>query len=129
MSKVIGIRIGLKNSCVGVWRNNKVEIIPNERGQNKTPSVVSFEGKERLVGQEAKEKMTKNYKNTVYDAKRLIGRRFNDKIVQENMKRWPFKVEKDEKSDRAVIVVDYLGEKKRFLPEEISAMVLSKMKK
>ena len=129
MSKAIGIDLGLKKSCVGVWRNNKVEIIPNERGQNTTPSVVSFDGKERLVGQEAKEKMTKNYKNTVYDAKLLIGRRFNDKIVQENMKRWPFKVEKDEKSDRAVIVVDYLGEKKRFLPEEISAMVLSKMKK
>ena len=98
MSKAIGIDLGLKNSCVGVWRNNKVEIIPNERGQRTTPSVVSFEGKERLIGQAAKEKMTKNYKNTVYDAKRLIGRRFNDKIVQENMKRWPFKVEKDEKT-------------------------------
>ena len=129
MSKAIGIDLGTTYSCVGVWRNNKVEIIPNEMGQNTTPSVVSFDGKERLVGQAAKEKITKNYKNTVYDAKRLIGRRFNEKIVQEDMKRWPFKVEKDEKTDRAVIVVDYLGEKKRFLAEEISAMVLSKMKK
>ena len=129
MSKAIGIDLGTTYSCVGVWKNNKVEIIPNEMGENTTPSVVSFDGKERLVDKAAKEKITKNYQNTVYDAKRLIGRRFDDKIVQEDMKRWPFKVEKDEKTDRPLIVVDYLGQKKKFLAEEISAMVLSKLKK
>ncbi len=129
MSKAIGIDLGTTYSCVGVWKNNKVEIIPNEMGENTTPSVVSFDGKERLVGKAAKEKITKNYQNTVYDAKRLIGRRFGDKIVQEDMKRWPFKVEKDEKTDRPLIVVDYLGQKKKFLAEEISAMVLGKLKK
>ena len=129
MSKAIGIDLGTTYSCVGVWNNNKVEIIPNEMGTNTTPSVVSFDGNERLIGQAGKEKITKNFKNTVYDAKRLIGRRFTDKIVQENMKRWPFKVEKDDKTDRPLIVVDYLGQKKKFLPEEISAMILGKMKK
>ena len=129
MSKAIGIDLGTTYSCVGVWNNNKVEIIPNEMGTNTTPSVVSFDGNERLIGQAGKEKITKNSKNTVYDVKRLIGRRFTDKIVQENMKRWPFKVEKDDKTDRPLIVVDYLGQKKKFLPEEISAMILGKMKK
>ena len=129
MSKAIGIDLGTTYSCVGVWNNNKVEIIPNEMGTNKTPCVVSFDGNERLIGQAGKEKITKNFKNTVYDAKRLIGRRFTDKIVQEDMKRWPFKVEKDDKTDRPLIVVDYLGQKKKFLPEEISAMILGKMKK
>ena len=129
MSKAIGIHLGLKNSCVGIWKNNKVEIIPNEIGEKTTPSVVSFDGKERLVGKAAKEKITKNYQNTVYDINRLIGRRFSDKRVQEDMKRWAFKVEKDEKTDRPLIVVDYLGQKKKFLPEEISAMILAKLKK
>ena len=114
MSKAIGIHLGLKNSCVGIWKNNKVEIIPNEIGEKTTPSVVSFDGKERLVGKAAKVKMSKNYKNTVYDINRLIGRRFSDKRVQEDMKRWAFKVEKDEKTDRPLIVVDYLGQKKNF---------------
>ena len=129
MSKAIGIDLGLNYVLVGVWNNKKVEIIPNEMGTNTTPSVVSFDGNERLIGQAGKEKITKNFKNTVYDAKRLIGRRFTDKIVQEDMKRWPFKVEKDDKTDRPLIVVDYLGQKKKFLPEEISAMILGKMKK
>ena len=129
MSKAIGIDLGLNYVLVGVWNNKKVEIIPNEFGTNKTPCVVSFDGNECLIGQKAKEKITKNSKNTVYDVKRLIGRRFTDKIVQENMKRWPFKVEKDDKTDRPLIVVDYLGQKKKFLPEEISAMILGKMKK
>ena len=129
MSKAIGIDLGLNYVRVGVYHNQKIEIIPNEIGSNKTPCVVSFDGNERLIGQAGKEKITKNFKNTVYDAKRLIGRRFADKIVQEDMKRWPFKVEKDDKTDRPLIVVDYLGQKKKFLPEEISAMILGKMKK
>ena len=129
MSKAIGIDLGLNYARVGVYNNQKIEIIPNEIGRNETPCVVSFDGNKCLIGQKAKEKITKNSKNTVYDVKRLIGRRFTDKIVQENMKRWPFKVEKDDKTDRPLIVVDYLGQKKKFLPEEISAMILGKMKK
>ena len=115
MSKAIGIDLGTTYSCVAVYRNGKVEIIPNETGAFTTPSVVSFEGKERLIGEAAKENITKNYKNTVYDAKRLIGRRFDDKTVQDDMKRWPFKVVKDENSDRPIIIVDYMNEKKNFL--------------
>ena len=128
-NKAIGIDLGTTYSCVGVYNNNKVEIIPNEMGMNTTPSVVSFEGKERLIGQAAKDQITKNYKNTIYDAKRLIGRRYTDKTVKEDMKKWPFKIEKDENSDRPVIVVEYLNEIKKFFPEEISSMVLGKMKK
>ena len=128
-NKAIGIDLGTTYSCVGVYNNNKVEIIPNEMGMNTTPSVVSFEGKERLIGQAAKDKITQNYKNTIYDAKRLIGRRYSDKTVKEDMKKWPFKIEKDENSDRPVIVVEYLNEIKKFFPEEISSMVLGKMKK
>ena len=128
-NKAIGIDLGTTYSCVGVYNNNKVEIIPNEMGMNTTPSVVSFEGKERLIGQAAKDKITQNYKNTIYDAKRLIGRRYTDKTVKEDMKKWPFKIEKDENSDRPVIVVEYLNEIKKFFPEEISSMVLGKMKK
>ena len=128
-NKAIGIDLGTTYSCVGVYNNNKVEIIPNEMGMNTTPSVVSFEGKERLIGQAAKDKITQNYKNTIYDAKRLIGRRYTDKTVKDDMKKWPFKIEKDENSDRPLIVVEYLNEIKKFFPEEISSMVLGKMKK
>ncbi len=128
-NKAIGIDLGTTYSCVGVYHNDKVEIIPNEMGMNTTPSVVSFEGKERLIGQAAKDKITQNYKNTIYDAKRLIGRRYTDKTVKEDMKKWPFKIEKDENSDYPVIVVEYLNEIKKFHAEEISAMVLMKMKK
>ena len=128
-NKAIGIDLGTTYSCVGVYNNEKVEIIPNEMGMNTTPSVVSFEGKERLIGQAAKDKITQNYKNTIYDAKRLIGRRYTDKTVKDDMKKWPFKIEKDENSDRPLIVVEYLNEIKKFFPEEISSMVLGKMKK
>ena len=125
----IGIDLGTTYSCVAVWKNSKVEIIPNDLGDRTTPSVVSFTNNERLVGQAAKNQITRNYKNTIYDAKRLIGRRFNEEEVQKDKKLWPFKVEKDSNSDRPIIVVEYLNETKTFYPEEISAMVLEKMKK
>ena len=125
----IGIDLGTTYSCVAVWKNKKVEIIPNDLGERTTPSVVSFTNSERLVGQAAKNQITRNYKNTIYDAKRLIGRRFNEEEVQKDKKLWPFKVEKDSNSDRPIIVVEYLNETKTFYPEEISAMVLEKMKK
>jgi L1 cell adhesion molecule like protein len=125
---LIGIDLGTTYSCVGTWENGSVVIIPNDLGSRTTPSVVAFSDKERLIGQAAKDNITRNYENTVFDVKRLIGRRFYDQSVQEDIKLWPFKVEKDSNSDRPVVVVSYLGETKKFYAEEISAMVLMKMK-
>ena len=125
----IGIDLGTTYSCVAVWKNGKVEIIPNDLGERTTPSVVTFTDHERLVGQSAKNQITRNYQNTIYDAKRLIGRRFDEPEVQKDIKAWPFKVVKDPKKNRPLIQVTYKKEQKTFLPEEISAMVLEKMKK
>ena len=124
----LGIDLGTTYSCVAVWKNGKVDVIPNEQGSRITPSVVAFTNKERLIGDAAKNQIVKNYKNTVYDAKRLIGRLYNDKVVQEDMKLWPFKV-KDDGNNRPLIEVEYLNEKKGFYPEEISSIILKYLKK
>ena len=124
----IGIDLGTTYSCVSIWKNHQPYVIPNESGNRITPSVVSFTKKDRLVGEAAKNLSSKNAENTIYDAKRLIGRSFNDKEVQEDIKRWPFKVKKDLNSDRPVIEVTYKGEKKNFFAEEISSIVLTKIK-
>ena len=131
MSKApaIGIDLGTTYSCVGVWLNGKVEIIPNDMGERTTPSYVAFTETERLVGDAAKNQITRNPTNTVFDAKRLIGRKFNESLVQEDMKLWPFKVSKEENGDRPQIQVNFMGQDKKFFAEEISAMVLQKMKK
>ena len=126
----IGIDLGTTYSCVGVWQNGKCDIIPNDMGERTTPSYVAFtDGEERLVGDAAKNQVTRNPTNTVFDAKRLIGRKFDDPLVQEDMKLWPFKLEKEKNGDRPQIVVQYKGQQKRYFAEEISAMVLQKMKK
>ena len=125
----IGIDLGTTYSCVGVWRNGNVEIIPNDIGARTTPSVVSFTKHERLIGQAAKNQITKNCQNTIYDSKRLIGRRFEDPEVQYDMKTFPFKIEKDQLRNRLLILVEYKNQIKKFLPEEISAMILEKLKK
>jgi len=122
----IGIDLGTTYSCVGVMRNNKVEIIANNQGNRTTPSYVAFTETERLVGEAAKNQAAMNPTNTIFDAKRLIGRLFNDATVQSDKKHWPFKVL--EEKGRPVIQVMYMGEEKKFKPEEISAMVLGKMK-
>jgi L1 cell adhesion molecule like protein len=123
----IGIDLGTTYSCVGVWQNDRVEIIANDQGNRTTPSYVAFTDQERLIGDAAKNQVAMNPANTVFDAKRLIGRQFQDSVVQADMKHWPFKVVAKE-GTKPVIEVQFKGETKRFTPEEISAMVLTKMK-
>jgi endoplasmic reticulum chaperone BiP len=127
MGTVIGIDLGTTYSCVGVVKNGRVEIIANDQGNRITPSYVAFTADgERLIGDAAKNQLTSNPENTVFDAKRLIGREFKDASVQADMKFWPFKV--IEKNTKPFIQIESNGEKKVFAPEEISAMVLGKMK-
>lgn len=123
----IGIDLGTTYSCVGIWKNNTVEIIANDQGDRTTPSYVAFTETERLIGPAAKNQAAQNAKNTVFDAKRLIGRSFNDEVVQDDIKHFPYKV-KPSNDGKPVIEVDFKGEKKVFQPEEISSMVLTKMK-
>lgn len=122
----IGIDLGTTYSCVGVYQNGKVEIIANDQGNRTTPSYVSFTEKERLIGDGAKSASGQNPQNTVYDAKRLIGREFSDPALQDDMKSLSYTIVND--SNKPKIQVEYLGEQKTFTPEEISAMVLSKLK-
>jgi len=122
----IGIDLGTTYSCVGVWQNDRVEIIANDQGMRTTPSYVAFTDTERLIGDAAKNQCAMNPVNTIFDAKRLIGRKFNEASVQKDMQLWPFKVV--ERNGKPQIQVQYLGETKTFNPEEISAMVLLKMK-
>jgi heat shock 70kDa protein 1/2/6/8 len=124
----IGIDLGTTYSCVGVWQNNKVEIIANDQGNRTTPSYVSFTDDERLIGDGAKAVAAGNPTNTVFDAKRLIGRKFADPQIQSDMKHWPFRVVEDSSSGKPKIEVVAKGETKQFTAEEISAMVLTKMK-
>ena len=121
----IGIDLGTTYSCVGVWLNGKVEIIANDQGERTTPSYVAFNDTERLIGQPAKTQAALNPKNTVYDAKRLIGRKFSDQTVQSDMKHFSFNTVPDE-SDRPVIKLE---DGTIYRPEQISAMVLESMKK
>merc|ERR1719190_148725 len=123
----VGIDLGTTYSCVGVWKGDTVEIIPNDMGERTTPSYVSFSDTERLIGAAAKNQAARNAENTVFDAKRLIGRKFDDPIVSADRKLWPFKVVEGTQQ-RPQIEVTYKGEKKRFFAEEISSMVLVKMK-
>ncbi|XP_072949970.1 heat shock protein 68-like [Epargyreus clarus] len=122
----VGIDLGTTYSCVGVFQHGKVEIIANDQGNRTTPSYVAFTDSERLIGDAAKNQVAMNPKNTVFDAKRLIGRKFDDPKVQQDLKHWPFEVISD--GGKPKIVVEYKGQKKRFSPEEISSMVLTKMK-
>ncbi|KAK9879202.1 hypothetical protein WA026_004050 [Henosepilachna vigintioctopunctata] len=122
----IGIDLGTTYSCVGVWQHGKVEIIANDQGNRTTPSYVAFTDTERLLGDAAKNQVAMNPSNTVFDAKRLIGRKFDDPKIQQDIKHWPFKVIND--VGKPKIQVEYKGEKKIFAPEEVSSMVLTKMK-
>lgn len=122
----IGIDLGTTYSCVGVWQHGNVEIIANDQGNRTTPSYVAFTDTERLIGDAAKNQVALNPNNTVFDAKRLIGRKFDDPKIQQDMQHWPFKVIND--CGKPKIQVNFKGETKNFAPEEISSMVLTKMK-
>jgi heat shock protein 1/8 len=122
----IGIDLGTTYSCVGVFQHGKVEIIANDQGNRTTPSYVAFTDTERLIGDAAKNQVAMNPNNTVFDAKRLIGRKFDDATVQADMKHWPFTVIND--ATKPKIQIEFKGETKTFFPEEISSMVLLKMK-
>merc|ERR1711906_91240 len=123
---VIGIDLGTTYSCVGVYKNGRVEIIPNDQGNRITPSYVAFDGEERFIGDSAKNQAALNPTNTVFDIKRLIGRRFTDDTVQKDMKLLPFDIV--DKDTKPYVSVDVKGEMKSFSPEEISAMILGKMR-
>jgi len=123
----VGIDLGTTYSCVGYWKDERVEIIANDQGNRTTPSYVAFNDQERLIGDAAKSQAAMNPYNTVFDAKRLIGRKYADPAVQADAKLWPFKI-RDQGTGKPVIDVDYKGKTKSFQPEEISSMVLTKMK-
>jgi len=122
----VGIDLGTTYSCVGVFQHGKVEIIANDQGNRTTPSYVAFTDTERLIGDPAKNQVAINPTNTIFDAKRLIGRKYDDSTVQSDLKHWPFTV--IDASGKPKLQVEYLNESKTFTPEEISAMVLTKMK-
>merc|ERR1711963_247875 len=122
----IGIDLGTTYSCVGTFQHGKVEIIANDQGNRTTPSYVAFTDTERLIGDAAKNQVAMNPNNTIFDAKRLIGRKFDDSTVQEDMKHWPFKV--INAAGKPKLEVEFKNEEKQFTPEEVSAMVLIKMK-
>ncbi|KAJ0044664.1 hypothetical protein Pint_06294 [Pistacia integerrima] len=123
----IGIDLGTTYSCVAVWKNDRVEIITNDQGNRTTPSCVAFTEKERFIGDPAKNQILMNPCNTVYDAKRLIGRRFEDESVQRDMQLWPFKVVASD-DGKPMILINNKGEEKQLAPEFVSSMVLSKMR-
>uniref|UniRef100_A0A4W3JKN4 Heat shock cognate 71 kDa protein-like n=1 Tax=Callorhinchus milii TaxID=7868 RepID=A0A4W3JKN4_CALMI len=122
----VGIDLGTTYSCVGVFQHGKVEIIANDQGNRTTPSYVAFTDTERLIGDAAKNQVAMNPQNTIFDAKRLIGRKYNDATVQSDMKYWPFQVVNE--GTKPKVQVLYKGESKTFYAEEISSMVLIKMK-
>lgn len=123
----IGIDLGTTYCCVGTWQNDRVEIIANDQGNRTTPSYVAFTDVERIVGDAAKTQSASNAANTVFDVKRLIGRKFRDSVVQSDIKHFPFTV-LEGPGGKPIIEVTYKGEVKQFSAEEISAMILNKMK-
>lgn len=127
MAPAIGIDLGTTYSCVGVWQSSRVEIIANDQGNRTTPSYVAFTDEERLIGDGAKNQASMNPVNTIHDAKRLLGRSFDDEYVKSDSEMWTFKVIDDGKN-KPKVSVNHKGEDKSFYAEEVSAMILTKMK-
>ena len=127
INETIGIDLGTTYSCVSIWQNGKVEVLANSQGNRTTPSWVAFTDSEILRGESAKNQAASNPKNTIFDAKRFIGRKFSDKVVQDDLKHYPFKIVRGS-DDNIMFEVEYKGETKKFTPEEISAIVLQEMK-
>ena len=125
-NKAIGIDLGTTYSCVALMNNNKVDIIANDQGNYTTPSFVAFTNEERLVGDSAKNQAASNTSNTIFDVKRLMGRNFSEDTVQSDIKHFPFKVFSD--NGKPMMSVEYKKETKEFSPEQISSMILEKMK-
>ncbi len=122
----IGIDLGTTFCCAGIYRNGNVEIVPTEQGDRTMASYVSFTETERIVGTPAKNQAVSNVTNTVFDAKRLIGRTYDDSKLQDMLSHFPFKVVN--KNNKPYIQVEYKNEEKQFTPEEISSMLLAKLK-
>jgi len=126
---IIGIDLGTAYSCMGVWKDGKVNIIPNEIGQNKDPLYIAFTDTDILFGDTAKNQIYKNPKNTIFDITKLIGKNFYDYDIKENIKYWPLEIIKDPNSDNLLIKVTYKKQEKKYTPIEILTMLLEKMKK
>lgn len=127
-ASAIGIDLGTTYSCCAILKQGRIEVIPNESGNRTTPSYVAFTDTEYYVGDAAKNQISMNPENTVFDAKRMIGRKFSEGVVQQDRKHWPFEVVSHE-DDRPAFKVKYKGETKLFAPEQISGMVLDKMRR
>jgi heat shock protein 1/8 len=127
MTICVGIDLGTTYSSIGVWKNDRVEMIANEHGAYTTPSWVAFTNEERLIGESAKNQFSSNTNNTVYDAKRLMGRKFSDPCVQKELSNLTYKLKADS-TDKPLVQVNFMGEQKDFSPEEIGAMILTKLK-
>ena len=126
--KIIGIDLGTTRCCVGAWRKNHVEIIPNEIGERTTPSIVSFTKSQIVIGESARAKMVRNVENTIYDAKRLIGRKFDDPVVEEDKKFWGFQIEENENTKKPQYIINIDNNIKKYYPEEISCFILRHLK-
>ena len=128
MTLAIGIDLGTTKTCVGVFQNGRVEVIPNEQGNRSTANYVAFNNHQRFIGDTAKNQGGMNAENTIFNAKRLIGCRIDDSVTQREMRYWPFEVVESEREGKAKVKVQCKSEVKTFFPEEITAMVLTKMK-
>ena len=126
---IIAIDLGTNYSCAGVWKDGKVKIIPNDKGKNKNPLYIAFTDTDILFGDDAKKQIYKNPKNTIFDITKLIGKKYEDPDIKENIKFWPFEIIKEPNSDFFKIKVTYKKQEKKYTPIEILTMFLEKIKK
>ena len=125
---IIGIDLGTTRCCVATWRVGRPEVIPNDLGERTTPSIVSFTPNQIVVGESARKKMQRNLKNTIYDSKRIIGRKFKDPIVQKDKKYWSFEIEEDINTKKPQYIINTNNKTDKYFPEEISSLILQHIK-